>query len=236
MKTRFINKWVIGIASLSIMACHSTPKQTGGQAEQKDSTTSQTKFDTATNNTASIAKSITVNIPAGTKANKANALKIAYQTALNQYDMAKGAKMAIPPVFTIKVNGEGMPAQEFNFQSAHLAMNDQIVGQINQFMDDVIQHRYDDLPKLMEDGVDLTQVVTLFKAADAQGAGLKHYWFVALQDATGVKEGQKKAIPIIQGWALVSDADTTEKSPILFVVNPQTVKLSSVYLNPGASK
>lgn len=231
---QLLKKWSIWLAPVLIMGCHLAPKPTGGASEKTDSTI--TKTDSTPASTAGIANNLTINLPAGTQANKANALKAAYDTAYARYKAAKASGNAMPKSFTIKVNGSGMLVQEFGFQSAHLAMNDQIVGQINQFMDAVIQHRYNDLPKLMEPGVDLTQVINLFKTADAQGAGLKHSWFVALQDATGVKEGQKKPIPVIQGWVLVSDADTTEKSPVLFVVNPQTAKLSSVYLNPGASK
>lgn len=58
------------------------------------------------------------------------------------------------------------------------------------------------------------------------------YEFIGLQHAMGFHNPDQKPMQVIQGWVMLSAKGSTTKFPMLFVANPASNQLSSVYINP----
>lgn len=177
-------------------------------------------------------KEIMVNMGGDSAISKTTLVRVAYHCADTAYRLLTGNKAKLPVFFQIRIKAGGVTSDNLNFKSALLAKDSLITDKIRTFMAAVVQKRYNVLPGNVEPGLDLNPIISLLKNADASGNGVSGYEFVGLQHAMGFHNPDQKPMEVIQGWVMLSAQGTTTKFPMLFIANPATSQLSSVYINP----
>ncbi|MDP9079144.1 MAG: hypothetical protein M3O71_17085 [Bacteroidota bacterium] len=177
-------------------------------------------------------KEIVVDLGGNNTISKAMLVGVAYHCADTAYQILTSHKEKLPSFFQIRVKAGGMTSDNINFKSSLLAKDGIITAKIKTFMAAVVARRYTDLPVDMEPGLNLEPITSLLKNADASGNGVSGYQFIGLQHAMGFHNPDKKPMEVIQGWVMLSAMGTKAQYPMLFVVNPATNQLSSVYINP----
>lgn len=177
-------------------------------------------------------KEIIVDLGGNSTISKTMLAGVAYHCADTAYRLLTGNKAKLPVFFQLRIKAGGVTSDNLNFKSALLAKDSVITTKIKAFMTAVVQRRYDALPGDTEPGLDLTPIISLLKNADASGNGVRGYEFIGLQHAMGFHNPDQKPMEVIQGWVMLSAKGTTTKFPMLFVANPASNQLSSVYINP----
>ncbi|MCR8561370.1 hypothetical protein KXD93_27200 [Mucilaginibacter sp. BJC16-A38] len=177
-------------------------------------------------------KEIVVDLGGNNAISKTVLVGVAYHCADTAYQILNSYKEKLPSFFQIRVKAGGMTSDNINFKSSLLAKNNIITAKIKTFMAAVVARRYTDLPGDMEPGLNLEPITSLLKNADASGNGVSGYQFIGLQHAMGFHNPDKKPMEVIQGWVMLSAMGTKAQYPMLFVANPATNQLSSVYINP----
>jgi hypothetical protein len=185
-----------------------------------------------TNGLSGSKKEIVVDLGGNSTISKTILAGTAYYCADTAYQVVTSHKDKLPVFFQVRVRAGGMTSDNLNFKSALLGKDSIITAKIKTFMAGVTARRYADLPADVEPGLDLIPIITLLKNADASGNGVSGYQFIGLQHAMGFHNPDKTPMEVIQGWVMLSAKGTTDKYPMLFVANPATNQLSSVYINP----
>jgi hypothetical protein len=177
-------------------------------------------------------KEIMVDVGGHSAISKTMLVGIAYHCADTAYQLLTGNKAKLPVFFQVRIKAGGVTSGNLNFKSALLAKDSVVTTKIKTFMTAVVQKRYDMLPDDAEPGLDLNPIISLLKNADASGNGVSGYELIGLQHAMGFHNPDQKPMEVIQGWVMLSAKGTTTKFPMLFVANPASNQLSSVYINP----
>jgi hypothetical protein len=177
-------------------------------------------------------KEIVIDMGEKAAMSKALMLDIAYHSADTAYQLISSHKDKLPSFFQVRVKADGITSDNMNYKTTLMANNQLIIDKIKTFMQAVVQRRYNELPNYIEPELNLTPIITLLKGADANGSGVSSYQFVGLQHARGFHNPDKKPMDVIQGWVMLSATGTKAQYPMLFIVNPASNQLSSVYINP----
>jgi len=228
----------IFIISLFVSACKqdfNANQQISDSIKKKFNAVSVTATDGVETNTKGFKgskKEIMVDMGGDSAISKTMLVGVAYHCADTAYRLLTGNKAKLPVFFQLRIKAGGVTSGNLNFKSALLAKDSIITNKIRTFMAAVVQKKYDVLPNNAEPGLDLNPIISLLKNADASGNGVSGYEFVGLQHAMGFHNPDQKPMEVIQGWVMLSAKGTTTKFPMLFIANPATNQLSSVYINP----